>query len=261
VSMGVKASSTDQNNGWQVRLLRRWYATPTDHCSGAFYQGKSKLAVLLGEDLFARLRGKTVVDFGCGEGAEAVEMAQRGARRVIGLDIREDVLAVARERARAAGVEAICSFNTKVAEPVDVVVSLDAFEHFADPAAILKMMDSLLHESGEVLASFGPTWFHPYGGHLFSVFPWAHLVFSEPALIAWRAGFKSDGARSFREVPGGLNQMTISRFEKLVAESPLRFASLEPVPIRKLAAWQNGWTREFTTALVRCRLVKNAQRS
>ena len=117
-------------------------------------------------------------------------------------------------------------------------------------------MNTLLQPSGEVLVSFGPTWFHPLGGHLFSVFPWAHLVFSERALIRWRSTFKTDGATRFNEVAGGLNKMTIAKFEELVADSPLKFASLELVPIKKLKNIHNRLTREFTTAIVRCRLVK-----
>jgi SAM-dependent methyltransferase len=136
------------------------------------------------------------------------------------------------------------------------VVSLDAFEHFADPEAILQSMSTLLRPAGEVLVSFGPTWYHPLGGHLFSVFPWAHLIFSEQALIRWRSTFKTDGATRFGEVAGGLNQMTIAKFEQLVAGSHLKFTDLEVVPIRKLRRFHNHLTREFTTAIVRCRLVK-----
>jgi hypothetical protein len=50
--------------------------------------------------------------------------------------------------------------------------------------------------------------------------------------------------------------MTIRRFKDLIAESPFYFASLDFVPIRKLARLHSRFTREFTTALVRCRLVK-----
>jgi hypothetical protein len=74
--------------------------------------------------------------------------------------------------------------------------------------------------------SFGPTWHHPYGGHLFSVFPWAHLIFSEKALTRWRSDLRDDGATRFGEVAGGLNQMTIRRFEELVADSRLCFDRL-----------------------------------
>jgi SAM-dependent methyltransferase len=240
----------------QIQILKRISPGAPDCCTGSIYIGKSKLATLMGEDVFTRLAGKVVLDFGCGEGSEAVEMAQSGARRVIGVDIREDSLQIAREKARVAGVADKCLFATSTDERADVVVSVDAFEHFEDPAKILRIMDSLMQPAGEVLVSFGPTWYHPLGGHLFSVFPWAHLVFSEKALIGWRSAFKSDGATRFGEVAGGLNQMTIARFEKVVGESPLRFAQLELVPIRKLHSVHNAVTREFTTAIVRCRLVK-----
>ena len=240
----------------QCRILKRISPRAPDCCSGCVYKGKSKLAVLMGDEFFTRIAGKVVIDFGCGEGVEAVEMAGKGAKRVIGIDIREDVLQVARQKALDAGVQNSCFFASSTKELADVVVSLDAFEHFADPAEILRIMNTLLQPGGDVLVSFGPTWYHPLGGHLFSVFPWAHLIFSEKALIGWRSTFKTDGATRFGEVAGGLNQMTIAKFEELVAGSPLRFATLELVPIKKLRRFHNRFTREFTTAIVRCRLVK-----
>jgi SAM-dependent methyltransferase len=210
----------------------------------------------MGEDISARITGKVVVDFGCGEGSDAVELAAKGAGRVIGIDNREDVLEIARQKALSAGVQGRCVFATSTNELADIVVSMDAFEHFGDPAEILRIMDGLLKPSGEVLVAFGPTWYHPLGGHLFSVFPWAHLLFSEKALIRWRSTFKTDGATRFGEVAGGLNQMTVAKFKRLVADSPLQFANLELVPIRKVRLFHNRLTREFTTAIVRCRLVK-----
>jgi SAM-dependent methyltransferase len=243
-------------NQAECRVLRWISPGEPNVCTGAAYAGKSKLAVLLGNEFLGRARGKTVVDFGCGEGAEAIELARSGAKRVIGIDIREDVLEKARRDAMAARVERICEFVTETRTPADVILSLDSFEHFADPSGILRVMDRLLLPGGEVIASFGPTWYHPLGGHLFSVFPWAHVVFSETALMCWRAEFKTDGATSFQDAPGGLNRMTIRRFERTVADSPFRFAEMQTVPIRKMRWLHNRWTREFTTALVRCRLVR-----
>lgn len=240
----------------QFRILKRISPGEPDCCTGAFYKGRSKLGVLLGEEFLERIAGKVVIDFGCGEGTEAVEMALRGAGRVVGVDIREDSLRTARQRAAAAGVENKCRFETSTQEPADIIVSVDAFEHFQDPHSILRAMNTLLKPGGEVLASFGPTWRHPLGGHSFSVFPWAHMLFREEALLRWRSTFKTDGATRFGEVTGGLNQMTIRRFEKLIADSPFQLGHLELVPIRKLRTLHNRWTREFTTALVRCRLVK-----
>jgi len=240
----------------QIKILKRISPGAPGCCGGGVYKGKSKLAVLMGNEFFTRIGGKTVIDFGCGEGADAVEMAAKGARRVIGIDIREDVLRTARQKALDAGVQDTCVFATSTKEPADVVVSVDAFEHFADPAEVLRIMDTLLQPSGQVLVSFGPTWYHPLGGHLFSVFPWAHLIFSEKALIAWRSTFKTDGATRFSEVAGGLNQMTIAKFEEFVARSPFKISTIELVPIRKVHRFHNRLTREFTTAIVRCCLVK-----
>jgi SAM-dependent methyltransferase len=211
---------------------------------------------ILGADCGDALRGKTILDFGCGTGACSIELAQGGAKRVIGLDIRPSVLDAARRSAEAAGVSSICEFVESVDEVVDVIVSIDAFEHFEDPAAILSTMDRLLEDDGVVLLSFGPTWYHPHGGHLFSIFPWSHLVFSETAQIRWRSDFKHDGATRFSEVEGGLNMMTIERFLKLVEKSPFEMGLFRPVPIGPLKWAHSRFSREFTTSLVECTLVK-----
>lgn len=239
----------------QYRILK--WLSPQDpgHMSGEAYEGRIKIKVLLGETLFDQLRGKVVIDFGCGEGDDAIALAKNQACRVIGIDIRESVLEKARLNARHHGVEGICHFCTGTNEHADAIVSIDSFEHFSDPASILQTMASLLKPGGSLYTSFGPTWYHPLGGHLFSVFPWAHLLFSEKALIRWRSDIRSDGATRFCEVEGGLNQMTISRLEKLVKQSPFVVDSLEAVPIRRLRLLHNRLTREFTSSMVRCKLT------
>ena len=231
---------------------------PTRGLTGAAYAGRSKLRTLLGEHLLEQVRGKRVIDFGCGDGAEAVELALAGAAFVVGVDIREDRLARARERAARAGVADRCQFTTSPATPAEMIVSLDSFEHFADPAAILRTMHEMVTDGGRVLISFGPTWYHPLGGHLFSIFPWAHVLLAEEALVRWRAHIRQDGATRFSEVDGGLNRMTIARFERLVAESPFALERLETVPIRRMRWLASRWTREWTTSIVRCVLQKPA---
>jgi SAM-dependent methyltransferase len=214
------------------------------------YIGRSKLEVLLGRDIWNATRDKEVLDFGCGPGQEAVEIAEHGARHVVGIDLRQRWLDLGVDHATVRGVTDRCTFAREWHKPVDVIVSLDSFEHFADPAGILAHMRKLLRPGGKVLAAFGPTWYHPLGGHIYSVFPFSHLVFSERALVRWRSLHKSDGARTIAE--SGLNKMSIRRFIRLVEASPLRFASFELLPIRPLRWIANRLTREFTTAAVRC---------
>ncbi len=241
----------------QYRILK--WISPEDppYMSGEVYKDKIKIKVLLGEKILDQLRGKVVIDFGCGEGGDAIALAKNYALRVIGIDVRESVLERARVKARQEGVEKICYFCTNTNEQADAIVSIDSFEHFSDSASVLLKMYELLKPGGAMFASFGPTWYHPLGGHLFSVFPWAHLIFSEKALIRWRSDLRSDGATRFSEVAGGLNQMTISKFEKLVKESRFVLDFLETVPIRRLRHLHNRLTRELTTSVVRCKLVKS----
>lgn len=211
---------------------------------------------LLGPEWEKHIRDKTIIDFGCGNGRGSVELARHGAGRVIGIDIRQDRLDMARELARNLGVADRCHFATHTEEPADYVISVDAFEHFGDPEGVMRDVHAMLRPGGAFVVSFGPTWFHPRGGHFFSIFPWSHLLFSERAQIRWRAEFKHDGATRFTEVEGGLNLMTIRRFMLMAAKSGFDVQALRMIPIRSLKWLHNRATREFITSLVESVLVK-----
>jgi SAM-dependent methyltransferase len=238
----------------QYKLLRRiWSEAPS--IAAPAYEGRSKLEVLVG-DLLGDLHGKSVIDFGCGHGLEALDLVRRGAARVVGVDLQPGHLKIARRHAEEAGLADRVEFGFHTDEKADLVLSLDSFEHFADPAAILNHMHALLRPGGAVVASFGPPWYHPLGGHFFSPFPWAHLLLSEPALIRWRNDFRKDQPKTYAEA--GLNRMTVRWFERLVAESPFEVEVLQAKPIRRVARFHNRLTREFFTSLVRARLRRPA---
>src|SRR5215467_13864806 len=116
------------------RLLRRISVDgETGYCDGSAYDGVSKIETLLGKRIWEETKDKVVIDFGCGNGEDAVEVAKRGAKRVIGVDIRERALEKARARAADRGVSDRCLFTTATKEKADLILSLDAFEHFNDP--------------------------------------------------------------------------------------------------------------------------------
>src|SRR3954467_2218778 len=125
---------------FQYRLLRTIAPREPKGMDGSAYTAKSKLQIGLGDELVSLLRGKTVIDFGCGEGLETLNVIRAGATHVIGLDLREDLLAKARGHAAAAGLSDRCEFTTSSQAVADVIISLDAFEHFGDPAAVLDIM-------------------------------------------------------------------------------------------------------------------------
>ncbi|HEY7326123.1 MAG TPA: class I SAM-dependent methyltransferase [Gemmataceae bacterium] len=228
---------------WQLRLSESSLPSP------------SKLETYWGTGVWDELAGRTVLDYGCGTGGDSLEIARRGARRVIGLDIFPMALEVAAKAAERANLAERCTFQTAIGDEVDAIICIDCFEHFADPAAVLRTMASVLRPGGTVFVSFGPPWLHPYGGHSFSVFPWAHLLFTEKSLLRWRSLHCSDGATRFHEVRGGLNQMTVSGFLSLVEKSPLQMMEFAAIPIRPLRLLHNRLTREFFTSIVRCKLT------
>src|SRR5258707_430567 len=141
----------------QYNILKRAFSRGPNFGEGTAYLGKSKAKVVLGEEFLRNAAGKTIIDFGCGEGAEAIDIARCGPKLVIGLDYRESVLEIAKRNAAASGLDGVCQFALSTEEVADIVVSIDAFEHFDDPAAILQTMDRMLKPDGSVVAVFGPT--------------------------------------------------------------------------------------------------------
>jgi 2-polyprenyl-3-methyl-5-hydroxy-6-metoxy-1,4-benzoquinol methylase len=237
----------------QVSILRT-LVNPIPLPLATVYDGRSKIETLLGKELLSSVKDKVVIDFGCGYGFQSIELAQAGARRVIGLEISPDCLAAAPENARKAGVAERCEFRESTGEQADAVVSLDCFEHYEDPAAILASIRNLLKPGGALLVSWGPPWYHPRGMHLNELPPWTHVFFAEEAVLRWRQLMRGGTATTYSQI--GLNQMTVSRFEKLAGLSGMRIESLKVVPIRPLRLIHNRWTREFTTSIVQSKLVR-----
>ena len=62
------------------------HAVKRNYCNGSAYENCSKLEAQFGPQIWTELAGKVVIDFGCGIGSEAIEIAQHGAEKVIGID-------------------------------------------------------------------------------------------------------------------------------------------------------------------------------
>ena len=82
------------------------------------------------------------------------------------------------------------------------------------------------------------------------------MIFTEKSLIEWGSRFKNDGATRFREIDGGLNQLTIRRFESTYERSPFRIHKYSDVPIRGIWVLASKPLREFGASIVRYELVK-----
>lgn len=180
-------------------------------------------------DLRERVRGRRVLDFGCGAGRQAVALARAGAAFVLGVDSNPRTLASARALAAVEGIGTDrLAFAPDVPSALrggfDLVLSKDSMEHFARPDAVLAEMRAALAPGGRLLVTFGPPWLAPSGSHMhfFTRVPWVHLLFPERTVMAVRARYRADGARRYEEVESGLNRMTVRRFERMAARAGLR---------------------------------------
>ena len=92
----------------------------------------------------------TVIDLGCGTGAVSLELAA-DANRVIGRDVSERMLAIARENAAERSIDNVTfdigRFREPNVESADVVVTNLAIHHLDDDAK---------REAIEAIASLGP---------------------------------------------------------------------------------------------------------
>lgn len=105
------------------------------------------------------LKGKKVIDVGCGGGILAESMALRGAD-TLGIDMGETPLSVAELHALDAGVENISYKKITVeevaseqAETYDVVTCMEMLEHVPDPSSIIKACSDLVKPGGSVFFS------------------------------------------------------------------------------------------------------------
>ena len=109
-------------------------------------------------DKCCTLRGKRVIDVGCGGGLLAEGMATLGAD-VVGIDLGDKALAVARLHLLESGLEvdyrAIAAAAMAAAEPgqFDLVTCLEMLEHVPDPASIVRACTALAKPGGQVFFS------------------------------------------------------------------------------------------------------------
>ncbi len=106
--------------------------------------------------LLPDLKEKSVLDLGCGFGEHCVEYLRRGAGRVVGIDISEKMLEVARSVNSAPGIEYInmsIEDLDRITGGFDVVISSLAFHYVEDFSGAVKNIHSLLNRGGILLFS------------------------------------------------------------------------------------------------------------
>jgi 2-polyprenyl-3-methyl-5-hydroxy-6-metoxy-1,4-benzoquinol methylase len=207
----------DQERYWRMQYLcAREYIIP-------FLESECQL----------NLRGKNVLEIGCGEGGVAAAFFDHGCHAV-GTDISEARLQKAAALAATGGTPRAIKFvSANILEPAqakawrqyfDVIVMKDVIEHLPDHQRALGHVATLLKPRGCLFVSF-PPWYMPFGAHqqmfgsILKFIPFTHLLprswfrklahrFGEPpALVEELAGLYS-------------SRLTLTAFNKLLRQAP-----------------------------------------
>jgi len=132
-------------------LAQRYRAWRT-RTLGAVTERLEMAAVL---EFLAPVAGKRVLDAGCGDGAYSVAAAERGAL-VTGVDLSEDMLAMARARSAARGVMVDWRRGDVMALPfpdssVDLAIAITLLCLVPDPRAAVRELSRVLVPGGRLV--------------------------------------------------------------------------------------------------------------
>lgn len=132
-----------------------------------FYEGYKKIRNNTGNaniiiekpalfSLLPDLKGKRVLDLGCGYGENCVEFGKRGANKIVGIDISEKMLRVALEENKKDNIEYIkiaMEDISIITERFDIIISSLAVHYIKDFNKLLKDIYKLLIAEGILIFS------------------------------------------------------------------------------------------------------------
>lgn len=200
------------------------------------------------------VRGKSVLEIGCGTGGRSSFLASLGANRVVGIDINAEEIELARKLSQqhyphlSDRLEFAVSVENGRLDigDFDYCVLVDCLEHVVSPPAMMRLAHGYLKEGGKCYAScYG--FYHHRGSHT-GLLPFINVFFSDetilnvirdrisrsdyvpcrfdssPPIERWR------GIYDLRDRPGEhLNKLRVSDMEKLVKYSIFRCARMTVV--------------------------------
>ena len=186
------------------------------------------------------LKAARIIDIGSGWGSLCVDMALAGAEKVVGLDLKSDLvdfsnIYVQLKYPQLKGAIEFKELHLKNYDEngFDYIVSKDTFEHIVDLDVMLCEMKKRLKPGGRIYAGFGPLYKSPYGDHdrrrtifkpwglwgrLLTLIPWAHL-FMESLMIDMHNRYREKKINSIRDL--GLNTLALSDYRDVFSESGL----------------------------------------
>jgi 2-polyprenyl-3-methyl-5-hydroxy-6-metoxy-1,4-benzoquinol methylase len=144
----------------ELLAQRKYWNNEADAFESIYTHRKSKLSNMLDsvfrKDMYERyvftikncepIKDRTFLDVGCGNGLYSLELARKGARRVLGLDIAEVMIGRCKTASEKESLDKVCEFiQTDLLaydsnEKFDVSFGIGLFDYIKDPVPVLKKM-------------------------------------------------------------------------------------------------------------------------
>jgi 2-polyprenyl-3-methyl-5-hydroxy-6-metoxy-1,4-benzoquinol methylase len=144
----------------ELLAQRKYWNNEADAFESIYTHRKSKLSNMLDsvfrKDMYERyvftikncepIKDRTFLDVGCGNGLYSLELARKGARRVLGLDIAEVMIGRCKTASEKENLDKVCEFiQTDLLaydsnEKFDVSFGIGLFDYIKDPVPVLKKM-------------------------------------------------------------------------------------------------------------------------
>lgn len=111
-------------------------------------------------------KGKRMLDLGCGYGWHSIYAMENGASSVVGIDISQNMLKVAKEKTHFSEVEYICGAIEDMdfkEESFDIVLSSLAFHYIKDYKELIEKITKVLKPNGILIFTVEHPVFTAYG--------------------------------------------------------------------------------------------------
>jgi 2-polyprenyl-3-methyl-5-hydroxy-6-metoxy-1,4-benzoquinol methylase len=160
----------------ELLAQRKYWNNEADAFQRIYTHRKSKMSNILDsvfrKDMYERfvftikhcepVKDRTFLDVGCGNGLYTFELARKGARRILGLDISEVMIGLCKEASETQNLNDRCEFiqtdllEYKSNEKFDVSFGIGLFDYIRDPAPVLKRMREM--STDKVILAFPRYW-------------------------------------------------------------------------------------------------------
>jgi 2-polyprenyl-3-methyl-5-hydroxy-6-metoxy-1,4-benzoquinol methylase len=160
----------------ELQAQRAFWNSEADAFQRIYTHRKSKFANTLDQifrkDMYERfvftiehcepIKGRTFLDVGCGNALYSLELARKGAAKVVGIDISEVMIGLCKQSSENENLTDVCTFiqtdllDYKPESKFDVSFGIGLFDYISDPLPVLKRMREV--SSDKAIMAFPRLW-------------------------------------------------------------------------------------------------------